>query len=92
MKKILGFLAVAMLLGVIAPQTAYAEKKKDKEKKAKKHGKACTMVIIAKVARTTPNRVFTSGSDLVTIKPICSAVYCKIGPSIASLIKRYVFP
>ena len=29
MKKILGFLAVAMLLGVIAPQTAYAEKKKD---------------------------------------------------------------
>lgn len=33
MKKILGFLAVAMLLGVIAPQTAYAEKKKDKEKK-----------------------------------------------------------
>ena len=33
MKKILGFLAVAMLLGVIAPQTAYAERKKDKEKK-----------------------------------------------------------
>jgi hypothetical protein len=32
MKKILSFLAVAMLLAVIAPQTAYAEKK-EKEKK-----------------------------------------------------------
>ena len=33
MKKILSLLAVAILLAVIAPQTAYAEKKKDKDKK-----------------------------------------------------------
>ena len=33
MKKILSLLAVAILLAVIVPQTAYAEKKKDKDKK-----------------------------------------------------------